>query len=68
MMVGREIHDMFPKGEAQIGEEVLRVEHLRLKTKVGSASRPLKNVSFSLRRGEVLGIAGLLGAGRSDIF
>ena len=67
MMVGREIHDMFPKGEAQIGDEILRVERLCLKTKPGSSSRPLKDISFSLRRGEVLGIAGLLGAGRSEI-
>ena len=67
MMVGREIHDMFPKGEVAFGEEVLRVEHLDLKTKVGSASRPLHDISFTLRKGEVLGIAGLLGAGRSEI-
>ena len=67
MMVGREIREMYPKAEPKIGEEVLRVEKLCLKTKPGASSRPLKDVSFSLRKGEVLGIAGLLGAGRSEI-
>ena len=68
MMVGREITDMYPKGEVEIGEEILRVENLCLKAKQGASYRPLSNVSFSLRKGEVLGIAGLLGAGRSEIF
>ena len=68
MMVGREITDMYPKGEVEIGEEILRVEHLNLRAKQGSSYRPLSDVSFSLRKGEVLGIAGLLGAGRSEIF
>ena len=67
MMVGREIRDMYPKDEVPVGDEVLRVEHLYLKTQQGSSSRPLEDVSFTLRKGEVLGIAGLLGAGRSEI-
>ena len=68
MMVGREIKDMYPKEEVPIGDEVLRVEHLCLNTAEGSSSRPLYDISFSLRKGEVLGLAGLLGAGRSEIF
>ncbi len=68
MMVGREIKDMYPKETVPIGDEVLRVEHMNLNTGLGSASRPLTDISFSLRKGEVLGIAGLLGAGRSEIF
>ena len=67
MMVGREITEMYPKETVPIGDEVLRVEHLNLKTRPGASSRPLTDVSFSLRKGEVLGIAGLLGAGRSEI-
>ena len=67
MMVGREISDMYPKTEVPIGDEVLRVEHMSLRIKDGSSSRPLSDVHFTLRRGEVLGIAGLLGAGRSEI-
>ncbi len=68
MMVGREIRDMYPKEPVPIGDEVLRVEHLNLNTAEGSASRPLYDISFSLKKGEVLGLAGLLGAGRSEIF
>lgn len=59
MMVGREVSHTFPKRTPQIGEEVLRVENLRRK---GGKS----SVSFYLRQGEVLGIAGLVGAGRTE--
>jgi ribose transport system ATP-binding protein len=59
-MVNRELKEQFPKAKAQVGEEVLRVEQL---TRKGV----LNDISFSLRRGEVLGIAGLLGAGRTEL-
>ena len=60
MMVGREVNSAFPKRAAQIGEEILRVENLCRKDRK-------QNVSFSLHKGEVLGIAGLVGAGRTEI-
>ena len=60
MMVGREVSSAYPKRPVTPGEEVLRVEHLCRKDRQ-------QNVSFSLRRGEVLGIAGLVGAGRTEI-
>ena len=60
MMVGREIENTFPKRKSNIGEEVLRVENLRRKN--GKAS-----VSFTLHAGEILGMAGLVGAGRTEI-
>lgn len=60
MMVGRDITEVYPKTEVPIGEVVLQVDRLSYGNKV-------KNVSFSLRRGEVLGIAGLVGAGRSEL-
>ena len=60
MMVGREVSSAYPKRTTQPGEEVLRVEHLCRKDRA-------QNVSFTLRRGEVLGIAGLVGAGRTEI-
>ncbi len=60
MMVGREIGDLFPKVPAPLGEEVLRVEHL-------SMPGVLRDISFSLRAGEVLGVAGLMGAGRTEL-
>lgn len=59
MMVGREITDMFPKAKCEIGDEILRVENL-------CAGRLVQNVSFNLRRGEILGFAGLVGAGRTE--
>jgi ribose transport system ATP-binding protein len=59
-MVGRELKDQFPKQRAAIGEEVLRVEHL-------SRAGVLRDVNFSLRRGEVVGLAGLMGSGRTEL-
>jgi inositol transport system ATP-binding protein len=60
MMVARELGNYFRKSEHEIGEEVLQVENLCL-------SHKLHNVSFSLHRGEILGLAGLVGAGRTEI-
>ncbi|MDF1815098.1 MAG: sugar ABC transporter ATP-binding protein [Verrucomicrobiales bacterium] len=59
MMVGRPLESEFPKRKAKAGEEKLRVENLCMGTRV-------RNVSFSARAGEVLGFAGLVGAGRSE--
>ena len=60
LMVGREITQMFPKEEVPIGDVVLRVRDLSLDGK-------FQNVSFDLRSGEILGFAGLVGSGRSQI-
>ncbi len=59
-MVGRELSNLYPKSEAEIGEVVLEVRHL---------TRPgvFADVSFQLRRGEILGFAGLVGAGRTEV-
>jgi ABC-type sugar transport system ATPase subunit len=59
LMVGRTLDDMFHKEDAEIGEPVLEVRGLRR----GNA---VKDVSFTLRRGEILGFAGLVGAGRTE--
>jgi ribose transport system ATP-binding protein len=59
LMVGRTLDDMFHKEDAQIGEPVLEVRGLRR----GNA---VKDVSFTLNRGEILGFAGLVGAGRTE--
>ena len=60
MMVGREIKDLFPKENIKIGKEVLRVEHL---TREGKC----EDVSFTVHEGEIFGISGLIGAGRSEM-
>jgi len=60
MMVGREITQMFPKEEAPIGRTVLSVRDLSL-------AGVFKDVSFDVREGEILGIAGLVGSGRSNV-
>ncbi|MBB2684288.1 sugar ABC transporter ATP-binding protein [Rhizobium sophoriradicis] len=60
MMVGREITQMFPKEEVPIGEVMLSVKDLCLKG-------VFKDVSFEVRAGEILGVAGLVGSGRSNV-
>jgi len=59
-MVGREITQLFPKRSVRIGDEILRVDRL---SRVGF----FKDVSFSVRRGEILAITGLVGAGRTEV-
>ena len=60
LMVNRELTDLFPKEKVATGPEVLRVEGLSTET-------GLKDINFSLHKGEVLGISGLLGAGRTEL-
>jgi ribose transport system ATP-binding protein len=60
MMIGRTLDAYFVKAKAEFGEEVLRVEGL-------SNQGLFRDVSFSVREGEVLGLYGLVGAGRSEV-
>ncbi len=60
MMVGRNVDNLFPKLAVEAGEVALRVEHLTRKGK-------FEDVSFELRQGEILGMAGLVGAGRTEV-
>lgn len=59
-MVGRDIKQLFPKRKVAIGEEVLKVENL-------SKSGYFKDISFSVKKGEILALTGLMGAGRSEV-
>ncbi|AIX51565.1 MULTISPECIES: sugar ABC transporter ATP-binding protein [Pantoea] len=59
-MVGRELTQLFPKFNGTIGDDVLTVRGL-------SSKERFSDISFSVRRGEILGVAGLVGAGRSEV-
>lgn len=58
-MVGRELSDDYPKPERIIGETILKVENL--------SNMHVHNVNFELRKGEILGFGGLVGAGRTEV-
>jgi len=60
MMVNRELKEQFPKQKAGKGEEILRIEGLNREDK-------LRDINFALSKGEVLGIAGLMGSGRTEL-
>ncbi|WP_336819324.1 xylose ABC transporter ATP-binding protein [Cedecea sp. MMO-103] len=66
MMVGRELTALYPSEPHQTGDEILRVEHLTAWHPVNRHIKRVNDASFSLRKGEILGIAGLVGAGRTE--
>ncbi len=58
-MVGREIKERYPRVECEKGEKVFEVKHL-------NAGRMVRDINFSLYKGEIVGFAGLMGAGRTE--
>ena len=60
LMVGRELTEFFPKAAATVGQTVLEVEHL-------SSRGMFEDISFCVRAGEIVGLAGLVGSGRSEV-
>jgi D-xylose transport system ATP-binding protein len=66
-MVGREVGDIFPVVDHQQGEVVFEVRNISVSDPVLPGKKLVDDVSFSVKSGEVLGIAGLMGAGRSDL-
>lgn len=66
-MVGRDVGDIFPTMNHSQGETLFAVENFSVADPAVAGKQLVDNVSFSVRRGEVLGIAGLMGAGRSDL-
>ncbi len=60
MMVDRELTEMYPKEDAEIGEPIFEVKNL-------SRRGEFSDISFNVKKGEILGIAGLMGAGRTEL-
>ncbi len=67
LMVGREVGDIFPQTSHEFGETALEVRHISTFDPDNPNKKLVNNVSFSVKKGEVLGISGLMGAGRSEL-
>ena len=66
-MVGRELTDFYPKSEKQIGEVALQVRNLNADYPDKPNQKFLRDINFTVRYGEIIGIAGLMGSGRTEL-
>jgi ribose transport system ATP-binding protein len=67
LMVGRELAEMFPKTAGKTGDDVLQIRGVSLRHPDRTEDYVVRDVSFAVRRGEVVGIFGLMGAGRTEL-
>ena len=66
-MVGRELKEMYPASSRQRGEKILEVRHLAVDHPSLPGMRKIEDISFSAYRGEILGLCGLMGSGRTTL-
>ena len=66
-MVGREVGDIFPKPEHEFGDTAFEIKHLTAYSPDIPNKKLVDDISFLVRKGEVLGVAGLMGAGRTEL-